>query len=775
MTFPHYTQLDTMDCGPTSLRIIAQYYGKHYSLQTLREKCHISREGVSMLGISDAAEEIGFRTISVKLTWAQLRSVVPLPCIVHWYQRHFIVVYKIRKQKGKWWVYVSDPANGLLKYSEADFLRGWRASTTKVDKEQERELEEGVEYEALKIEELAGQNKKEDADSSDSEVREVVIRPAGLALLIEPTPRFYQEKGDEDKRLKIGYLLQYLRPYKSFLIQLGLAMLTASVLSLILPFLTQSVVDTGIGTGNISFVVMILIAQVVLTLGQMANSLIRNWLMLHMTTRISISLISDFLSKLMRLPIAFFDSKMVGDIMQRIGDYDRIQSFLTGSLLSIAMAVVSFVIYGAVMGGYDITILGVFLLGSVLYVGWILLFMKRRRKLDYMRFQEAAANQSNIVQLINGMQDIKLNNCEKQKRWEWERIQARLFNVSVKGLTLGQTQEVGGTFIDQTKNVVISFLAASAVIEGNMTLGMMVALQYIIGQLNAPLSQFIQFVQATQDAKISLERLSEIQEKDDEEPANEERIREIPENADIEFRHVVFQYDGPHSDKVLNNIDLVIPADKVTAIVGASGSGKTTMLKMMLGFYAPVEGEVTLAGKKISRYSASCWRRECGTVMQEGYVFSDTIADNIGVSDEIPDMKRVRQAAEIANIDTFVEELPLGYNTRIGADGHGLSTGQKQRLLIARAAYKDAKYLFFDEATNSLDANNERTIMERLDKLFKGKTVVIVAHRLSTVKNADNIVVLDHGKIVEQGTHIELTAKRGYYYELVKNQLELGS
>lgn len=775
MTFPHYTQLDTMDCGPTSLRIIAQYYGKHYSLQTLREKCHISREGVSMLGISDAAEEIGFRTISVKLTWAQLRSVVPLPCIVHWYQRHFIVTYKIRKQKGKWWVYVSDPANGLLKYSETDFLRGWRASTTKVDKEQERELEEGVEYEALKIEELAGQNKKEDADSSDSEVREVEMRPAGLALLIEPTPRFYQEKGDEDKRLKIGYLLQYLRPYKSFLIQLGLAMLTASVLSLILPFLTQSVVDTGIGTGNLSFIVMILVAQVVLTLGQMANNLIRNWLMLHMTTRISISLISDFLSKLMRLPIAFFDSKMVGDIMQRIGDYSRIQSFLTGSLLSIAMAVVSFVIYGAVMGGYDITILGVFLLGSVLYVGWILLFMKRRRKLDYMRFQEAAANQSNIVQLINGMQDIKLNNCEKQKRWEWERIQARLFNVSVKGLTLGQTQEVGGTFIDQTKNVVISFLAASAVIEGNMTLGMMVALQYIIGQLNAPLSQFIQFVQATQDAKISLERLSEIQEKDDEEPANEERIREIPENADIEFRHVVFQYDGPHSDKVLNNIDLVIPADKVTAIVGASGSGKTTMLKMMLGFYAPVEGEVTLAGKKISRYSASCWRRECGTVMQEGYVFSDTIADNIGVSDEIPDMKRVRQAAEIANIDTFVEELPLGYNTRIGADGHGLSTGQKQRLLIARAAYKDAKYLFFDEATNSLDANNERTIMERLDKLFKGKTVVIVAHRLSTVKNADNIVVLDHGKIVEQGTHIELTAKRGYYYELVKNQLELGS
>ena len=738
--FPTYRQLDTMDCGPTCLRIIAAHYGRSWSLQTLRERCHISREGVSLLGISDAAEAVGFRTMGVKLTFAQLCEEAVLPCIVHWNQNHFVVVYHIERRRGKTWVHVSDPASGLLRYTREQFLKSW-----------------------ISI-------REDNAGDSDAEAEGL-----GIALLLEPTSRFYEEKGEEDRRLGCRGMAEYLRPYRQLIVQLLLAMLTGSIISLILPFLTQSVIDTGIGTGDLNFIVVILVAQVVLVLGQTANELIRSWLMLHMTTRVSISLISDFLAKLMRLPISFFDSRMTGDIMQRIGDHSRIQTFLTGSLLSIVMAAVTFVVYSAVMGGYDLRILGIFILGSVLYIGWVLLFLRRRRKLDYMRFQEAAANQSSIVQLIAGMQDIKLNGCGKQKRWEWERIQARLFNVSVKGLALGQTQQVGGTFIDQIKNVLISFLAAKAVIDGDMTLGMMTAMQYIIGQLNAPISQFISFVQEAQDAKISLERLGEIQERGDEESAEKDYIREIPRGADIEFRDVDFQYNGPHSEKVLDGVSVTIPHDRVTAIVGASGSGKTTMVKMMLGFYEPVSGEVLLGGRRIGDYSPTAWREQCGTVMQEGFIFSDTIADNIGVSDESPDMERVRQAVETANIGDFIDGLPLRYNTKIGAEGNGVSTGQKQRLLIARAAYRDARYLFLDEATNSLDANNEKVIMERLDTLFRGRTVVIVAHRLSTVRNADNIIVLDRGRVVEQGTHRELTERKGYYYRLVKNQLELGN
>lgn len=737
MKFPHYNQLESMDCGATCLRMISKFYGKSYPSTYLREKCHTTREGVSMLSISDVAENIGFRTMGVKITFEQLCNDVNLPCIIHWNQNHFAVVYDVKLRKnGAADIYIADPASDLLVYSKDKFLKSW-----------------------LSISEEDDQNRLN----------------KGTALLLEPTPRFYEEEILDGDKIEFGYLMRYLKPYRRYILQLFLGLITGSLISLIFPFLTQSVVDTGIGNNDLNIVVVILVAQVVLTLGQTANDLIRSWLMLHITTRISISLISDFLGKLMRLPIAFFDSKMIGDIMQRIGDHSRIQSFLTGSIISIIVAAFTFLIYSGVMASYNLQILLIFVAGSVLYVCWILIFLKYRRKLDYMRFQESSANQSNIVQLINGMQDIKLNNCEKQKRWAWESIQAKLYKISVKGLTLEQTQQIGGLFINQSKNVVISFLAAKAVISGDMTLGMMMAMQYIIGQLNAPLSQFIGFVQECQDAKISLERLNEIHGKEDEEAERKGKIKDIPSDSDILLKNVTFQYEGPNSEKVLNGINLTIESGKITAIVGTSGSGKTTLLKLLLGFYEPIEGEVLLGKLPLKMHSDSRWRAHCATVMQEGYIFSDNIANNIGIIDEIPDMQRVMRASEIANIKDFIESMPLRYNTKIGAEGHGLSTGQKQRILIARAAYKDAKYIMFDEATNSLDANNEKVIMEKLQGFFMNKTVVVVAHRLSTVKNADKIVVLERGKIVEVGSHKELVEKRGAYYELVKNQLELGS
>ena len=759
--FTSYKQLDSMDCGPSCLRMIAKFYGKNYTLQALRSRAFISKSGVSMLGISDAAESIGFRTRGYRLTWEQLRDEVPLPCIVHWNQRHFVVVYEIKKKRsfalppwGKGWgrgsneeeaqdrghgaqgkefiVQVADPAAGLLKYAEAEFLKCWYS--TKSDGVQE-----------------------------------------GTVLLLEPTPDFYRQEGEEKGKLKFLYLLNYIRPYSKYILQLMLGMLTASIISLIFPFLTQSLVDTGIGNGNMAFVVMVLVAQLILSLSQTANGLLRSWINLHVTSRVSISLISDFLIKLMKLPISFFDVKLIGDIMQRIGDHNRIRSFLTDSLINIIFAVVTLVMYTIIMATYNVGILGVFFLGSALYIGWVVLFLKRRRELDYKRFQQSAANQSNIVQLVTGMQEIKLNGCEKQKRWEWERIQIKLFKVSLKSMMLNQNQQLGAALINQTKDIFISFLSARAVITGEMTLGMMMALQYIIGQLNAPIQQFIGFTQAAQDARISLERLGEIHYREDEEKPEDDKIKEIPQDKDIEIRNLLFQYEGPHSEKVLNNVSLVIPSKKVTAIVGISGSGKTTLIKLLLGFYNPIKGDILLGGTQLTRYSQSEWRKCCGVVMQEGFIFSDTIAGNIGLIDEIPDKVKIDRATETANIKEFVESLPLGYNTRIGNDGHGLSSGQKQRILIARAVYKEPDFIFFDEATNALDSSNEKTIMENLGSFFRGKTVVVVAHRLSTVKNADQIVVLEKGEVVETGTHKELIKMKSAYYNLVKDQLELGT
>jgi len=594
-------------------------------------------------------------------------------------------------------------------------------------------------------------------------------------LLLEPTPEFYNKEAEDRENLKFLYLLNYLKPYRRYIFQLILGLITSSIISLIFPFLTQSLVDTGIGNSNIAFVVMILIAQLILTLSQTANGLLRNWINLHVTSRVSISLISDFLIKLMKLPIAFFDVKLIGDIMQRIGDHNRIRSFLTDSLISIIFAVITLVMYTVIMASYNLGILAVFLIGSLFYVGWVLIFLKRRRELDYKRFQQSAANQSNIVQLVTGMQEIKLNGCEKQKRWAWERIQIKLFKVSLKSMMLNQNQQLGAVFINQAKDILISFLSAHAVIKGEMTLGMMMAVQYIIGQLNAPIQQFIGFTQAAQDARISLERLGEIHNRDDEEKPDDAKINDIPADKDIEIRKLCFQYEGPDSEKVLDNISFIIPAKKITAIVGVSGSGKTTLIKLLLGFYNPVKGDVLIGGTALSRFSQREWRRCCGVVMQEGFIFSDTIAGNIGLTDEMPDKQKIDRATETASIKEFVENLPLGYNTRIGNDGHGLSTGQKQRILIARAVYKEPDFIFLDEATNSLDARNEKAIMENLSAFFKGRTVVVVAHRLSTVKNADKIVVLEKGRLVEEGTHRELVETKGAYYNLVKEQLELGS
>lgn len=730
-SFPFYKQLDAMDCGPTCLRMIAKWYGQTYSLQYLREHSYITRAGVSMLGISDAAESIGFRTTGLRMAWEQLEEV-PLPFIVHWNKNHFVVVYAIKKKHNSIYkVMVADPANGSLVYCKEDFLKFWLSV----------ENEEGAQ---------------------------------GHVLALEPTPDFYEREAVKGPKLKIRYLLNYLRPYRKYFVQLTLGMLTGSIISLIFPFLTQSMVDYGIGNGDLPFIVLILIAQLLLSIGQTANSLIRSWIMLHITTRISIALISDFLIKLMKLPISFFDVKLTGDIMQRIEDHGRIQSFLTGTLLSMFFSVLTFIVYTFIMASYHGGMLTVFMIGSVLYIGWVFLFLKRRRDLDYMRFQESAANQGNVVQLITGMQEIKLNGCEKQKRWEWERIQARLFKVSIKGMVLGQTQHVGAFFINQTKNILISFMAAQAVVEGSMTLGIMMAVQYILGQLNAPIEQFIGFVQAAQDAKISLERLGEIHDREDEEKAEDGKIQDVPMAKSIEVKNLTYQYEGPHSPKVLNDINLVIPAGKTTAIVGMSGSGKTTLIKMLLGFYEPVNGNIFLNGIKLSSYSPREWRLKCGIVMQEGFIFSDTIKKNIGIMDENPDKQQIEKAAKVANILDFIEELPMGYSTKIGNDGHGLSSGQKQRILIARSVYKNPGYIFFDEATNSLDANNESIIMDNLSRFFEGKTVVIVAHRLSTVRNADQIVVMENGHIAEQGTHQELLSQQGVYYRLVKNQLDLG-
>lgn len=725
MSVTYYKQPDRMDCGPTCLRMVAKHYGRNYKAQTLRQLCEINKEGVSLLGISDAAEKIGFRSLGAKLGLNDLKEA-ELPCILHWRQNHFVVLYKIKKNK----FYLADPAKGLVILTEQEFNKNWITDLETVE---------------------------------------------GIALLLSPTPTFYEQENEKGTEVSWSFLLQYLTRYKQLVMQLLFGLGIGSLLQLIVPFLTQSVVDIGINTRNLNFVYIILIAQAMLIIGRVSIDFIRSWILLHISTRVNVSILTDFLIKLMKLPMNFFDTKMTGDIMQRMNDQKRIESFLTGSTLSTLFSMFNLLVFSVVLAYYNATIFFVFAVSSALYIVWIVAFLKTRRSLDYKRFDISAKNQSSIVQLVGGMQEIKLNNCEQQKRWEWEHLQARLFKFNVKSLALNQYQQGGSTFINESTNLLITFLSAKAVIEGNLTLGGMMAVQYIIGQLNSPVQQFLGFIQGFQDARISLERLNEIHQLDDEEPVNKEFNYALPENKSLAFNNLTFRYPGAGNEPVLKAINLIIPQGKTTAIVGMSGSGKTTILKLLLRFYEPEKGEINIGGQALSAIGFKTWRSECGVVMQDGFIFSDTIARNIAVGDEHPDKKKLNHAIKVANIQDLISGLPLGINTKIGAEGNGISQGQRQRILIARAVYKDPQYIFFDEATNSLDANNEKTIMENLQEFFKGRTVIVVAHRLSTVSHADNIVVLDKGRIIEQGTHEILTSLKGDYYRLVKNQLELGN
>ncbi len=829
--FPHYTQLDQMDCGPTCLRMVAKHYGRLFTVQSLREKAQIGKEGVSLLGISEAAENMGFRTLGVKIPFEKLANEAPLPCIVHWDQNHFVVVYAIKGASGGWMsrirggrkapkvagidghipfapvldfqvseneiiipptvpfnpqppgqtkpkgtVSVADPGRGLVSYTAEEFCQHWLSAQTAGTEE-------------------------------------------GVVLLLEPTPAFFEQEDELPLKGAGGYgferVLAYLWQYKRLLVQLALGLLVGSGLQLLFPFLTQSVVDVGINTQNLSFVYLILGAQLMLMAGRLSVEFVRSWILLHISTRINLSILSDFLIKLMRLPVSFFDSKQFGDIMQRIGDHHRIESFLTGQTLSVLFSMVNLLIFGMVLAMYNLNIFGIFMGASVLYVGWVMLFLRQRRKLDYRRFDAGSKSQSALVQLIQGMQEIKLAGAERPMRWAWERIQARLFRLQMRGLALNQYQQAGAFAINEGKNIFITFLAAQAVISGQLTLGAMLAVQYIIGQLNSPIEQLIGFVQGLQDAKISLERLNEIHTLADEEnplanpPGNtfETVGTDSPFGGmgGLQLRGITFQYPGAGNEPVLRGIDLTIPEGKITAIVGMSGSGKTTLLKLLLKFYKPAHGEIRLvgsvgaaippggttavtagrAGVNLRNIGHAVWRAQCGVVMQDGFLFSDSIARNIAVGVERIDAYRLEQAVRVANLHEFVEGLPSGYHTKIGAEGSGISQGQRQRILIARAVYKNPQYIFFDEATNALDATNEAVIMKNLDDFFRGyaenrraknrRTVVIVAHRLSTVCQADQIVVLDKGILTESGTHAELVARRGDYWRLVKNQLELGA
>ncbi|QRQ64042.1 peptidase domain-containing ABC transporter [Sphingobacterium multivorum] len=723
--FPYYKQMDMMDCGATCLRMIFKYYGQSVSIHKIRKLCQTTNTGVNLLGISEAAEKLGFRTYGVRFSLEQLKEV-ELPCILHWNQNHFVILHRIRKGR----YFVADPAIGLVAYGESEFAKSWYST---------KELH------------------------------------SGLSLLLSPGPNFYQLDDETELTLGWGKMFTYFYRYKKLFLQLFLGMILGTILQLVTPFLTQSVVDIGINSKNISFINLILTAQLMLFVGSTSVSFMRSWIMLHISTRVNISILTDLLIKIMKLPMSFFDLKTHGDLMQRMSDQQRIESFLTGNTLNTLFSLVNMLIFGGLLAIYNTTIFIIFFAATVLYTLWILFFMNYRRELDQKRFKISSENQTYMVEMIQSIKDIKLNNAQKQKRWGWEALQAKLFQFRVKSLALSQYQSLGSMAINQTKGILITYISAKAVIDGNITLGGMMAIQYIVGMVNSPVESLLSFMQSYQDAKISMERLNEIYETDEEENLHKDYLSKLPVRKDIEIRNLTFRYYGAGNEPIFHKLNLSFPAGKTTAIVGASGSGKTTILKLLLRFYDYEKGEILVGGRRLEQLDFSLWRESCGAVLQDNYIYADTIERNIAINDEFPNEQRLQHAIETANLNDFIAEQPFGISTRIGIGGKGISQGQRQRLMIARAVYKEPEFIFLDEATNSLDANNEKLIIENLDRFFQRRTVVVVAHRLSTVKNADNIVVIEKGTIVEQGTHIELTRLKGRYFELVKNQLELGN
>lgn len=726
--FPFIKQRDSMQCGVACLRMICKYHGKDVLLTELGQICVPTTEGVSLFGISEAAEYLGFHTLCGRASVDELRDA-PLPCILHWNQNHFVILYKVKRNR----YYIADPAKGKIKYTKKDFTSHWI--------------------------------------STQSEGRE-----KGVAMFLEPTPKFYEQEDAVNKEKRsFRFLFGYVRKYRKYFLQIILGLLLGCLMQLVLPFLTQSIVDVGIKNQDIGFIWLVLMGQLMLTFSRTALDFIRRWLLLHISMRINISLVSDFFIKLLKLPMSFFDTKLMGDLMQRMNDHGRVQDFLTSQTLNVMFSALSFIVFGIVLFFYNTLIFAVFLLCSLLYGEWIVLFLNRRKVLDYELFEKQAENNNKTYQFITTMQEIKLQDCEQRRRWEWEDVQADLFQVQMKSLKLQQTQEAGSVLINEMKNILITVLAATAVIHGDMTLGMMLAVQYIIGQLNSPVEQLMAFLYAVQDVRISLERINEVHTKDNEEDSSRTITTHKDRGLGITFSSACFKYDKHSPRYTLEDIDIHIPQGKVTAIVGASGSGKTTLVKLMLGYYPLDEGLLHICGNDIKDVNLKWWRRQCGVVMQDGVIFSESIARNIAVDDTEIDVDRLGKAAEIACIKDDIMALPLKFNTKIGRDGVGLSQGQKQRILIARAVYKNPDFIFLDEATNALDTKNERAIVENLSLFYKGKTVVVVAHRLSTVRHADQIIVIDKGKVVEMGNHNSLIAQQGAYYQLVKNQLELGN